>query len=121
MTDKPTTGNEDLDLLIKCLGMTTSDNDNIALVSIRKANSILEKKGFEWDALLRGRVKVVADPFAQPAVNGGTPPQQPVTQSSRPAMRTGRPMAAPQPTPQPPPAQPAAAGASRPFQHVRYS
>lgn len=65
------TGNENLDLLIKLLGMTRSANDAEALVAVRKANDQVAKFKTTWEDLLKGRVKVVADPFASVA----QPPQ----------------------------------------------
>ena len=61
-----------LDLLIKMMGMTQSDNDNQALVALRKANSFVSKIDGGWDSLLRGKVTVIADPFA-----ATTPPPMP--------------------------------------------
>lgn len=63
-----------LDLLIKILRMTESENDHLALTAVRRANSHLAKLGASWDDLLRGRVRIIADPFAsinisQAAVN----------------------------------------------------
>lgn len=61
---------DDLSLLIKLLNMTTVSEDNMCLVAIRKANRELQKfkkpdgSGGTWEDLLRGRVTVVADPFA---------------------------------------------------------
>lgn len=59
-----------LGLLIKLLKMTTSSVDGEALIAIRKANEQLAKFGGDWEALLRGKVTVIGDPFAgldQPA------------------------------------------------------
>jgi hypothetical protein len=53
-----------LDTIIKILKMTTSDNDNIALMSVRKANAQLAAWGWEWEAIMRGKVKIMPDPFA---------------------------------------------------------
>lgn len=53
-----------LDRLIKMMGMTSSDNDNQALVAIRTANKLLASAGASWDDILRAKVKVIADPFA---------------------------------------------------------
>ena len=66
------------ELLRKLLKMTTSDNDNTALVAIRKANQLMTASGWDWDKLLNGKIKVVANPFASVAVptsekRGGTP------------------------------------------------
>lgn len=52
------------DMLLKLLKMTTSDNDGEALVAIRKANSLLKAASWDWDKLIAGKIKVVADPFA---------------------------------------------------------
>lgn len=52
------------DLLLKILNMTTSDNDNMSLVSIRKANALLAEAGWSWEKLLAGKIVVVADPFS---------------------------------------------------------
>ena len=53
-----------LTMLIKLLKMTTSSHDNEALVAVRKANAELAKFGGDWDSLLRGKVTVIGDPFA---------------------------------------------------------
>lgn len=52
-----------LELLIKLMRMTQAE-DNIALVAIKKANSHLLKMGTDWESILRGKVKIIADPFA---------------------------------------------------------
>ena len=52
-----------LELLIKLMKMTDAE-DNIALIAIRKANGHLSKLGADWESLLRGKVRVIADPFA---------------------------------------------------------
>jgi hypothetical protein len=80
---------EELDLLIKMLGLTTSSNDNVALVAMRKANKHLSKlqgsDSPDWDSLLRGKVKVVEDPFKNApapsfaAPNSHVQPRRPVT------------------------------------------
>jgi hypothetical protein len=49
--------------LIKLLKMTTSSNDNEALMFVRKANEELKKFGGDWETLLRGKVTVIGDPF----------------------------------------------------------
>lgn len=56
-----------LELLIKLLKLTTSSNDGEALLASRKANEVLGKFGGDWEALLRGKVTVIADPFAAAA------------------------------------------------------
>src|SRR6267378_1741865 len=53
-----------LDTLIKVLLMTTASNDGEALNAIRRANALLRNASLDWDKLLRGKVTVVADPFA---------------------------------------------------------
>lgn len=80
-----------LELLIKMMGMTGSDNENQALVAIRKANSILAAEGWDWDRLLRGKVKLIADPFA-------SRPAAPAPQAKPATMQR-----APSPPPPPPP------------------
>lgn len=89
------------ELLLKILNMTTSDNDNTALVAIRKANQILNEAGWTWEKLLAGKIKVIGDPFAQvakPPVRDYTPPNPP-SYPTRP-----QPKPKPQYTPPPPPA-----------------
>ena len=83
-------------MLLKLLKMTTSPNDGEALVAVRKANSLLTSAGWDWDKLIAGKIKVIADPFAGVAVNGGGPVFSNV---NRPAPRPTRP-------PPPPPSQP---------------
>jgi type II secretory pathway pseudopilin PulG len=53
-----------LDTLIKVLLMTTSDNNSEALAALRAANKMLRTANTDWEKLLRGKVTVVADPFA---------------------------------------------------------
>lgn len=75
------------ELLRKILNMTTAENDNQALVAIRKANALLREAGWDWDRLLSGKIKIIADPWKgmappppRPAPsatsNGSTPPPQ---------------------------------------------
>jgi hypothetical protein len=61
-----------LDKLIALLRMTASDNDNEALLAMRAATRHILAAGWDWERLLRSRVTVVADPFA----NISTPPQR---------------------------------------------
>lgn len=63
MATPPDLDNAPLELLIKVMKMTSAE-DNIALVAIRKANAHLAKMGTDWEAVLRGKVKIIADPFA---------------------------------------------------------
>lgn len=95
----------DFELLIKMLGMTSSDNDNIAAVAMRKANALALRLG-GWEAILRGKVKVtvMADPFANIPMPRA---QQPV---NAPRGSAAPPRHTPQysPPPSPPPSQPKA-------------
>lgn len=64
---KPTSLN--LELLIKLMKLTTSNIDAEALLALRKANEQLSKlttqgKPADWETLLRGKVTLIADPFA---------------------------------------------------------
>lgn len=98
---------KDFDLLIKMLGMTSSDNENQALVALRKANDLAAKLG-GWDAILRGKVKitVLADPFASmnipKATTGHYAPMPPVPPTRPVRTPPQQPKASPPPT-QPPP------------------
>jgi len=89
------TGNQNLDLLIKLLGQTTNDNDNTALMAIRAANRQVEKFKTTWEDLLRGRVTIVADPFT----NMVAPP---VRRTQAPPATVPRPAPPPPPRPQAP-------------------
>lgn len=87
-----------LDTLIKVLLMTTSDNNSEALAAIRRANVMLRNASTDWEKLLRGKVTVVADPFAdiappdtatrfstsRPSVPQKPEPYEPPTYSTRP-------------------------------------
>lgn len=107
---------KDFELLLKMIGMTGSDNDNQAIVAMRKANDLAAKLG-GWDAILRGKVKitVLADPFkgidipdprrgsdrkpaAPPPPEPPRPPRQPRPQP-QPQYQPYQPR--PQPQPQP--------------------
>lgn len=57
-----------LDLFIKMMKMTDAE-DSMSLVAIRKANAMLRENGWDWDKLLRGKVKIIANPFASGAPN----------------------------------------------------
>ncbi len=66
--------------LIKLLKMTTSANDAEALAFMRKANALLASAGWDWERLIQGKIKVIADPFGQiPVPQAAKPPsfQQP--------------------------------------------
>jgi len=45
------------DRMIKLLMMTTSENDNEALVAIRKANGVLAEMDITWEGYLEGKLK----------------------------------------------------------------
>jgi hypothetical protein len=77
-----------LDLLIKLLKKSQGDSDEESLLAIRAANKQLEKVGGDWETLLRGKVKIIADPFSN---------LPPVT------VRKAEPPSRPQPKPQPRP------------------
>lgn len=96
------TGNQNLDLLIKLLNLTTSSQDGEALVAIRKANEQLSRFNATWESLIRSKVTIVADPFS------GTPSQAQPTFQSRPAPAA----TPPRPAPPPPPPRPAPRPAS---------
>jgi hypothetical protein len=98
------------ELLIKMLGMTTSDNDGQALVAIRKANAFLLANGWDWDRLIRGKITIVEDPFKSIP----TPPRQApeqrfqsrsTPQQPQPTQPTSPPRQTP-PRPQPQPSRP---------------
>lgn len=63
------------ELLKKLLAQTTSDNDNIALMAIRKANSLLAAANWDWEKLIDGKIRVAADPFSSLS----RPPEGPKT------------------------------------------
>jgi type IV secretory pathway VirB10-like protein len=86
-----------LDLFIKIMAMTTSDNDNIALTAMRRANAMLAREGKGWDEVLRGAIKItiVEDPFKNMSV-----PQQPTMRQP-----PSTPAYAPQTPPRPDPAE----------------
>lgn len=95
------TNQPSLTLLIKLLKMTTSSSDAEALVAARKANAELKKFGGDWESLLRGKVTVIGDPFADL-----TKPDVGLTRAPRPATAPRAPAPQPPPTPQPRPARP---------------
>lgn len=103
------------ELLLKLLKMTTSSNDGEALAAVRKANTLLTSAGWDWDKLIEGKIKVVADPFksVETPVNrtngrAAPPPPPPPAAPRQPAYQA-RPAPPPpprQPTPPPPPPPP---------------
>lgn len=60
--DKPELPKQDL--LLKLLRLTESDTDGEALSAIRKANALLKANKWDWEKLLRGKITIIADPFA---------------------------------------------------------
>jgi hypothetical protein len=97
---------ENLDLLIKFMGMTRSNSDSEALIALKKANEHLDRFKATWEDLLRAKVKitVVADPFSglpEPPLSAGNGSasahkMQPMTPPSAPsAMRTPPPYTPP--------------------------
>lgn len=81
----------DLDTIIKLMGMTGSIHDAEALSALRMATARLKKWGWTWDAILRGKIKIMPNPFANI-------PNPLTTQSGATYMR-------PTPTPPAPPKQ----------------
>lgn len=73
-----------LDLLIKFLGMTGSSHDGEALAAMRKAAEYAVQLG-GWEALLRGKVKVIEDPFSK--VAAPPPPSGPRAATNSPPRR----------------------------------
>lgn len=65
------------ELLIKIMGMTTAENDNQALVALRKANALMREAGWDWERLLRNKIKVVENPFAGKNPFEGLPQRDP--------------------------------------------
>lgn len=105
-----------LDTLIKVLLMTTSDNNSEALAAIRRANHLLKVANVDWEKLLKGKVTVVADPFADIAppntathfsTSKPTVPQKP--QPYEPPLYTARPQAPASTKPRAPTMSPQAA------------
>lgn len=100
MATTPDLDGQPLELLIKIMRMTEAE-DNIALTAIRRANNQLKKMGTDWEAVLRGKVKIIADPFASiniPASVMNPNRNQDYTPAARPM-----PPRRPQPPPPPPP------------------
>jgi hypothetical protein len=91
-----------LPLLIKLLKMTTSPHDGEALLAVRKANEQLVKFGGCWEALLRGKVTIIADPFANEACPPPPPDRKPAPPAPPRPPRQPPPFTAP-PRPAPPP------------------
>ena len=86
-----------LDLFIKIMRMTESDNDGVSLVALRKANALLKAEKWDWEKLLRGKIKVISDPFGPATAPQAAPPPQAAAFHAQPV----RPRPQPQPQPQP--------------------
>jgi len=98
MTDTPPdVPKPSLELLIKLIKMSTSDNDAEALLFLRRANKEADKFG-GWEDILRGKITVIGDPFGD----------LPRPRRSGPSDVHGGPTAPtpPRPAPPPPPQQP---------------
>ena len=69
-----------VELLIKLMGMTTSNSDGEALAALRAANRLLiTNGGGNWETLLRGKLAPI-DPFAslpEPPKSPPPPPRNP--------------------------------------------
>lgn len=59
-----------IDLFIKLMKLTTSSHEGEVLSAIRKANAMLSRDGYDWEAVLRSKIKltIVEDPFAKRTV-----------------------------------------------------
>jgi len=93
------------DLLLKILRMTTSDNDNVALNAVRRANEFLSKNGWDWDKLINAKIRIAADPFSNlqtPQSYNGSGHRAAPTPPPRPAARPPQPPPRPQAPPAPP-------------------
>ena len=122
--------NDNLERLIKLLQMTTSPNEGEAITAMRMANTyVRDRLQTDWEAILRGKVTVVADPFgpavnaAPPRANRGAPPP-PTRPAPQPAPRPFSPPPQPRPTPTwtPPPPPPPTTGPSNPsFQAASFT
>src|SRR5262245_131375 len=53
-----------LDKIIKLMGMTGSSHDPEAISALRMATELMRKWGWTWEAVLRGKIKIMPDPFA---------------------------------------------------------
>src|SRR6516165_7239708 len=93
------------DLLLKILRMTTSDNDNVALNALRRANEFLSKNGWDWDKLINAKIRIAADPFSNletPQSYNGSRHHTAPTPPPHPQAPTPQPPPRPRPAPQPP-------------------
>jgi hypothetical protein len=53
-----------LDKIIKLMGMTGSSHDPEAISALRMATKLMKDWGWTWDSVLRGKIKIMPDPFA---------------------------------------------------------
>lgn len=61
---------KDLELLVKMMNLTTSENDHEALVALRKANALIKKFSKTWETLIRGEsVKIPRQDQYRPTTN----------------------------------------------------
>lgn len=70
-----------LDKIIKLMGMTGSAHDAEAISALRMASKLMRDWGWTWDSVLRGKIKIMPDPFA----NLPMPTAAPQRQSAAPA------------------------------------
>lgn len=84
----------------KLLNMTTSSNDGEVLNAIRMVNRTLTKNGWDWDRLLAGKIRIVADPWK------GMAPPPPKQNFAANAAAATPPRRAPRPQSPPPPPPP---------------
>lgn len=100
MADSPMPKQE---LLLKLLNMTTAAEDTVAVIAIRKANELLRANGWDWEKLLAGKIKVVADPWG-PKVEKPKPDTAPDNSFyAKPWSYQAPPRTAPRPASPPPP------------------
>jgi len=107
MSDAADTALPKQELLIKLLRMTTSDNDNEALMGIRKANALLTAAGWDWQKLIEGKIRIIEDPFKNlgtPMGGGASTAKANAPAQPRPSYNPATP---PRPAYTPPPPRPA--------------
>lgn len=87
-----------LSMLTKLMLMTTSSNDNEAMTALRKANAQADKFG-GWAEILKGKITVIGDPFADAPPMPASRPQNAYGTPNPPPRRAAS--AAPPPPPRP--------------------
>lgn len=65
-----------LDKIIKLMGMTGSAHDAEAISALRMASKLMRDWGWTWDSVLRGKIKIMPDPFANLPMPTTAPPRQ---------------------------------------------